>query len=386
MLRVALALTGAGLLLAGLAAVLTGVLPVADVAALATRVVPVLGFVVAITVVAALAAEAGLFRWIAEGAARLARGRAVVLWLLVVAIAVASTIFLSLDTTAVLLTPIVVAVAQRAGLPAIPFAMTTVWLANTASLLLPVSNLTNLLAGSGPVLGRTPFAQLSAGPAVACVLVPVALLGVLHRGTLRRRYDLQPSGDRADRVLRTLAGVVVAVLIPLLASGVPVWIPAAAAAIVLVVAFAVRAPRVLRPRLLPLSLVLFVCGLFLVVAAAGRMGLTGVLGAVAGTGEGLPALLRLAGVATAAGNLADNLPAYLALEPVARSPVRLVVLLVAVNAGPLVTPWASLATLLWHGRLTAAGIRISWLRFAGLGLVAAPLTVAAGTAVAALTR
>ena len=45
-----------------------------------------------------------------------------------------------------LLTPVVIAVARQLGLSAVPFAMTTVWLANTASLLLPVSNLTNLLA------------------------------------------------------------------------------------------------------------------------------------------------------------------------------------------------------------------------------------------------
>ncbi|HEY0374463.1 MAG TPA: ArsB/NhaD family transporter, partial [Amnibacterium sp.] len=67
------------------------------------------------------------------------------------------------------------------------------------------------------------------------------------------------------------------------------------------------------------------------------------------------------------------------------SPARLLALLVAVNAGPLITPWASLATLLWHGRLTAMGVRISWWRFAGLGLIAAPLTVGLATLAVALT-
>jgi arsenical pump membrane protein len=46
----------------------------------------------------------------------------------------------------VLLTPLAITVARQVGIPALPFAMTTLWLANTASLLLPVSNLTNLLA------------------------------------------------------------------------------------------------------------------------------------------------------------------------------------------------------------------------------------------------
>ena len=52
-------------------------------------------------------------------------------------------------------------------------------------------------------------------------------------------------------------------------------------------------------------------------------------------------------------------------------------LLIGVNAGPLITPWASLATLLWHQRLVADGVHIAWSRFALLGAVAAPLTIAA---------
>jgi len=50
-----------------------------------------------------------------------------------------------------------------------------------------------------------------------------------------------------------------------------------------------------------------------------------------------------------------------------------------VNAGALITPWASLATLLWHSRLVAADVHFGWGRFMLLGLVVAPLTVAAST-------
>lgn len=75
----------------------------------------------------------------------------VVLWTLVVVLAVVSTVFLSLDTTAVIVTPVVVVLAQSIGVSPLPFALATVWLANTASLALPVSNLTNLLAA--PAMG-----------------------------------------------------------------------------------------------------------------------------------------------------------------------------------------------------------------------------------------
>jgi arsenical pump membrane protein len=106
----------------------------------------VLVFLIAITVVAEIADGAGVFDIAGHWAARVGHGRTWLLWLLIVGLSCLSTIVLSLDTTAVLLTPVVIAVARQLQLNPLPFAMTTVWLANTASLLLPVSNLTNLLA------------------------------------------------------------------------------------------------------------------------------------------------------------------------------------------------------------------------------------------------
>lgn len=84
-------------------------------------------------------------------------------------------------------------------------------------------------------------------------------------------------------------------------------------------------------------------------------------------------------------NAIDNLPAYLALEPAAGSPVRLAALLIGVNAGPLITPWASLATLLWHQRLSAFDVRIRWRRYVLLGLLVAPVTVVVATLALAAT-
>ena len=378
-----LGVLGGALLVVGAIAVLTGALPASAAVDLGERVAPVLGFVVAVSVVAVLAAEAGVFDRLAEAVAKAGRGRGVALWALIALVAVASTVFLSLDTTAVLLTPVVVTLARRVGLSPLPFAMTTVWLANAGSLLLPVSNLTNLLAESDPAFGGG-YVGRSWLPALVAIAVPVAVLAVVYRRALTHRYGPLEPTRIADPVLFRVAAAVLAVLIPALALGdpllhVPVWVPATIAAAVLLVAFGVRRRAALGVHLVPFPLVVFVCGLFLAVAAAGRLGLTEVLAAASGTGVDAPALLRLAGVGAATANLADNLPAYLALEPVAGSPSRLLALLVAVNAGPLITPWASLATLLWHARLTSMGVHVSWLRFAALGLVVAPLTVALAT-------
>jgi arsenical pump membrane protein len=381
------ALIGAVLLVVGAVAVAAGALPLDELGVLVERVWPILLFVVAITVVTELASEAGLFTWIAERAAGLGRGRTWALWLATVLLACLCTIFLSLDTTAVLLTPVVVVLARHCGLPPLPFALTTVWLANTASLLLPVSNLTNLLAEHElGGLGPAGFAALTAAPALVAIAVPVLAILVIHRRDLLTRYVVGPPSAPADRVLLVGSAVVVGLLVPALVSGVEVWIPALAAAVALAVLTAVRRPRSLRLGLLPWQLVVFASGLFVVMEAAQSLGLTAVMAAVSGQGEGAAALLRLAGVATLSANAVDNLPAYLALEPVAGSPERLVAVLVGVNAGPLITPWASLATLLWHQRLVSMDVRIRWSRYVLLGLVVAPLTVGLAMLAFVLTR
>jgi Na+/H+ antiporter NhaD/arsenite permease-like protein len=374
------AILGACLLVVGAVAIAVGILPVPDALALGERVWPILLFVVAITVVTELAAEAGLFDVISRQAARWGRGRTWLLWLLVLAIAVLSTIFLSLDTTAVLLTPVVVVLARHVGVSPLPFALTTVWVANTASLLLPVSNLTNLLATT-TAGGMSPleFAGLMVVPAAIAVVVPAVILFLLFRRSLVTRYTPGERAEAPDRVLLIVSAIVVVALLPLFVSGLPVWIPSLGGAIVLIVAFLIRRRGVLRFGMLPWQIVVFAAGLFLVVEAAHTLGLGELLAAVSGTGHDLPSLLRLAGTGALGANVVDNLPAYLALEPVAGDRVRLAALLIGVNAGPLITPWASLATLLWHQRLSALEVDIRWSRYMLLGLVAAPLTVVLAT-------
>jgi Na+/H+ antiporter NhaD/arsenite permease-like protein len=73
---------------------------------------------------------------------------------------------------------------------------------------------------------------------------------------------------------------------------------------------------------------------------------------------------------------ASTILAYLALEVTAdHSPVRLAALLIGVNAGPLVTVWGSLATILWAQRCGAAGVTVSWRRLGVTGLLCAVVVV-----------
>ena len=103
-------------------------------------------FLVTILVVADVCARAGLFAAAARLVGRASRGRPDRLLLGVFLLAALVTTVLSLDATVVLLTPIVVGAAATLGTSDRPGAFACLRMANSASLLLPVSNLTNLLA------------------------------------------------------------------------------------------------------------------------------------------------------------------------------------------------------------------------------------------------
>ncbi len=132
-------------------------------------------------------------------------------------------------------------------------------------------------------------------------------------------------------------------------------------------------------ELLPWRLLTTTVGLFLLVQTALHAGLDELLTRTAGSGTSLSDLLQLAFTAAGAANLVNNLPAYLALEPAAEaSPVRLAALLVGTNAGPLILPWGSLATLLWADRCRARGVHIPAVELIVLGARSVPVVLTAG--------
>jgi Na+/H+ antiporter NhaD/arsenite permease-like protein len=362
-------------LLAGTGCLAGGVLPWPAFEELVGRTAPILAFVVAMTVVTELVDDAGVFHVVTDRIAVLGRGSVFLLWLFVLVLSFVATAFLSLDTTAVLVTPVVVLLAVHAKIPPLPFALSTVWLANTASLFLPVSNLTNLLAQSSMSLSPIGFAKLMWAPAAVGVVVPSLLLWLAFRRDLRGCYGPQPVRAAGGRTLLRASAGTLLVLLPALVSGIPVAVPAALAAGFLVAMFLLRRPSALRWSMLPWRPLMLTVGLFMVVETLHSQGLASVLSPAAGTGEAFPDLLRLAVLGTGAANIANNLPAYLALEPAAGSPLRLSALLIGVNLGPLITPWASLATLLWHERLQSLNLRVRWGGYAVAGVVAVVLAL-----------
>lgn len=368
-----------GLLVAGVGAVATGLLPYVDAKETVGRILPLLVFLGAVIVLAELAARAELFDVVAIRVTALGRGRNVALFLLCLAFAGLTTIFLNLDTTAVLLTPVLLATARRAGVAALPLAMTTVWLANTASLLLPVSNLTNLLAAERIGLAPLAFAARMALPQLAALLAIGACLWVFYWRHNAPTYIVPPRHEPRDMRLFRAAAVCVLGFVGAILAGASIAVASVAGAVVMVAAFAWWRRGDLTWDLLPWRLLVFVTGLFLVVDTIGRHGLSDVMSALIGADPGTEGVARSSTVGAVASNVLNNLPSYKAGEAVVPlgNHDQLIGLLIGTNVGPLVIPWASLATMLWAERCRAAGLEIDWRRFMLTGLVAAVATLLA---------
>ena len=357
---------------------------------------PVIGFLAAILVLAQLCDEDGVFRACGGWMARIGAASPVRLLTAVFGVAAVTTAVLSLDATVVLLTPVVFATATRLQVRARPHVYACTHLANSASLLLPVSNLTNLLAfaASGLSFGR--FAELMA--------LPWLLIVGLEYVVSRRFFasDLYagpaPSGqpgatERTEQdggtpglpvftlvvVALTLAGFAGAS-----AAGVnPAWAAFAGAAVL-------AGRGLARRQVTPVSLVkaadlpflLFVLALGIVVKAVTVNGLGHALAPLLPGGTSLPALLATAALAAVLANVCNNLPAVLVLLPLAAPAGAGAVLavLLGVNIGPNLTYTGSLATLLWRRVLQKHGSAPDLGEFTRLGL----LTVPAGLVVTVL--
>ncbi|HET6706523.1 SLC13 family permease [Amycolatopsis sp.] len=366
---------------AGLA-LLLGLVPPAAAGERAVEILPTLGFLAAILLLSFLADVDGVFAWLGNRLAEACHGRPRRLLVLTFAAAGGVTAILSLDATVVLLTPVVLATATSLRLPARPHVYACAHLANSASTLLPVSNLTNLLAFAASGLTFAGFTALMALPWLVTIGIELLVFLWFFRTDLRPRETPEP---RRHLEPPTFALVILGLTLAGFAVGQlgdvePVWIAALAALILGVRALAqgkIR-PWQLVTEAAP-QLCLFVLGLAVVVEAVSEHLLGGVLRDVLPTSTGLVDLLVAAGVAALLANLVNNLPATLILLSVLGphpAPGVLLAVLLGVNIGPNASYLGSLATLLWRRTLPEPP---SPRTFHALGALTTPLSLAAAT-------
>lgn len=393
-----------------LAVILVGALSWSDAGDELRAIAPTLGFLAAMLVVAMLCDREGVFAAAGAWMAARSRGEPVRLLALTFVVAALVTATLSLDTTVLLLTPVVLATVARVGVRPRPPAIACVHLANSASLLLPISNLSNLLALDATGISFLRFAGLMVLPWLAAIGVEWVVLRRAFAGELAEGAEGPRAGGGAAgaavsggqgaaegesgaggaaavaHIPPHVPAVLAIALLGFAASSAldvqPAWIALAAAV-------ALGVPALARATATPQDIVhatsvpflAFVAGLAVIVDGAREHGLETTVAHLIPSGESLPALLAIAATAALLANLVNNLPAILILLPIVApaGPVAVLAALIGVNCGPNLTYVGSLATMLWRRVLLADGEAPSALAFTRLGLLVVPATLLAST-------
>jgi len=354
---------------------------------------PTVGFLAAVLVLAHTADRAGVFRWAGTVAANAGRGGPQRLLAVVFVIASVTTAVLSLDATVVLLTPVVLLPAQTLRVRPRPHVYACTHLANSASLLLPISNLTNLLAFAASGLSFAKFGILMALPWLVAIAVEYVVFRRFFAADLATS-DTAPvaaldsgAGDppRAPRFALVALAVTLVGFAALEPFGVaPAWV-ALGGALVLGVRDVAEAPRDERVRVgVHLAAAsnppfcAFVFALGVVVLGVRNTGLGRLVSSLVPSSPTIAGLLAIAALAAVLANLLNNLPATLLLVPlVAHSPGLVLGVLLGVNIGPNLTYVGSLATLLWREVLHARDHSPDIRTFLSLGALTVPACLVA---------
>ncbi|MGA7965070.1 MAG: arsenic transporter [Gammaproteobacteria bacterium] len=393
---------GGAALLGAIAMLLAGVIPWQRLPDLWSLVWDPTFTFLGLVVISLVLEQAGSFRWAALHMARHGKGSGPRLFVLLVLLGAMVAALLANDGAVLILTPIVLALLFEIGLSpaaALVFVVATGFVADTTSLPLVTSNLTNILSARYFNLTYDSY---------ALVMVPVdlvalgATLAVLWLGFRRRivpRYDTRhlPAPHSAVRdplVFKTGFAVLALAFVAYFLTArlhVPISLITGIAAVALLIiglrpaseqARAISLKKALHDT--PWQIVAFSLGMYVVVYGLRNAGLVdyyanavhwlaghGLFVATLGIGS-LTALLSAA---------VNNLPAVLigslgihqtpGLTPLVRE-AAIYANIVGSDLGPKLTPIGSLATLLWLHLLARRGENISWGRYLRWGFTLTP--------------
>ena len=173
-------------------------------------------FLIGMMLLSSLADEHGVFEWVSSKAVRSAHGSTSRLFTLVYCIGTLTTIFMSNDATAVVLTPAILTAVRKAKVEPLPHLFACALIANAASFVLPISNPANLVVfhEGMPPLGRW---LLSFGvPSILSIAATYIVMRIIFRSDLQSRIDEEVKPELLEingkLVLAGLGGVIAVLL------------------------------------------------------------------------------------------------------------------------------------------------------------------------------
>ncbi len=375
----------------GLLALLAGVVSIADVMNVVSIVWNATLTLVALIIISVILDKIGFFEWAALHMARIAGGNGLKMFVYVTFLGAVVSAFFSNDGTALILTPIVLAMVRSLGFSEnryIPYIIASGFIADSTSLPFVVSNLVNMISADFFQIDFFQYALRMFVPNLFSFTGSVLMLYLLYRKQIPKQYDLtrlkQPAEAIKDRLIfRWSWGLLFLLIIGYVCSetfAIPLSIIAGLIAVVFLL-FAGKSPVVHTMEVVkkaPWSVVVFSIGMYVVVYGLQNAGFTSILAHALEqvSHYGLFASTMGTGVTAAVlSSVMNNLPAVM-IHSLAIAETNevwreafLYANIIGCDLGPKMTPIGSLATLLWLHVLSVKGLRISWKYYFKTGVI-----------------
>jgi arsenical pump membrane protein len=357
----------------------------------------VLGFFLGLMLVAAIAESAGVFDVVTRRAAALARGSGRRLLLIVFGAGVVITSLLSNDATALMLTPVVYVLVSRLKLDPLPYVFACAFIANAASMLLPVANPVNLLAVDAFDLRLGDYLSHLLLPSLTTIAITIGMMMFIFRREVSKPFTPDPSlfeaGDRPlmRPVILVLALIAVGYFVFSI-NGWPLSVPVLAGAFILLIIGLIS--NRLRwqglSRSISWSILPFIAALTVLVQGLESSGATfeasEFFSGLLQHGE-LPAALATSFGTATGSNLMNNWPMMMvsvttlsgAPDALAANPGLPYQAILGAGLGPNIAVFGSLSTMLWLVLLRRRGLAVSAGSYLKLGLLITPLALLCGS-------
>lgn len=287
-----------------------------------------LGLLLGMMILVAMLEPTGFFQYIAVWAARVSRGKPVLLFVLLGSITTVLSMFLDNVTTVVLIAPVTILICEILGIKPLPYLMAEALLSNTGGVATLVGDPPNVLIGSAAGFSFNDFLVHSLPIVAVAWVATLILLRFLFRDELSTRprnveavMSLNPAESLdqpgvARRILIILGAAILLFFVHHTLHISPAFIAVSAAAIALVW---VRPDIQETFRKVEWSVLIFFAALFVMV---GGLDAAGVLDGVVGLLEGLSSIppmwfgVSLIWIVALLSAVVDNVPITIAMIPV----------------------------------------------------------------------
>lgn len=335
--------------------------------------------------------EIGFFEWCALKMAKFSKGSGIRMFVYSILLGAFVSALFANDGAALILTPILLAkmrVLQLSTKTIIAFLLAGGFISDSASLPFVFSNLTNIVTANYFNIGFMDYFLNMIIPFIVSVIASIVFLWLILRKDIPKKVDIrllkEPKSVIKNMNLFYFSWFFLAFLLSAYALGdiykLPISFFALGGALVLLIIASltksVNAKNIIKEA--PWQIVWFSIGLYIVVYGLKNAGLTEYLTTILNylvlQGDTI-AIISTGFISAILSAVMNNLPTIMIMD-IALKDIPNEALayanIIGCNLGPKMTPFGSLATLLWLHVLAKKGIKISFWEYSKFGLIITP--------------